>query len=124
VTTLNLAIAAARDGRRVIVVDGDERVRGLSRLAGFDRERGLTDLANEDVAFEECVYAAELADSGRLPFIPSGSRIEQTAGFFRTPAFRKAMLRIKEHADLLLVDTPPILAVSDTSAIAGQVDGI
>jgi capsular exopolysaccharide synthesis family protein len=124
VTTLNMAIAAGRDGRRVIVVDADERMRGLSSLIGHDNDRGLTDLAIEDVSLEEVLYPVETSDAGRLPFIPSGSRLEQPAGFFRTSAFRKAMLRIKEQADLVMVDSPPVLAVADTSAIAGQVDGI
>lgn len=123
VTAFNLAVAAARDGRRVLLADADERACGLTRLTGVARSPGLTDLADDGVPFEGCV--ARVPDvSPDLSFVPVGTGPVDPAGFFRTPGFRKAVSRIKEHADLVIVDTPPLLAVSDTSAVAGQVDGI
>lgn len=123
VTALNLAVAAARDGRRVLLADGDGRALGLTSLADVAPSPGLTDLADTRMPFEGCV--ASISTPGEtLSLIPAGTRPHDPAGFFRTPGFRKAMTRIKERADLVIIDTPPLLAVSDTSAIAGQVDGI
>ncbi|HVM14947.1 MAG TPA: AAA family ATPase, partial [Egibacteraceae bacterium] len=123
VTALNLAVAAARDGRRVLLADGDGRAMGLTSLADVAPSPGLTDLADMRMPFEGCV--ASISTPGEtLSLVPAGTHPHDPAGFFRTPGFRKAMTRIKERADLVIIDTPPLLAVSDTSAIAGQVDGI
>ncbi|GBE22696.1 tyrosine-protein kinase YwqD [bacterium BMS3Bbin01] len=124
VTTLNLGVAAARDGRKVLLVDADERIRGLSRFLGAGPEPGITDLASRDIKFADAVRSMRISDTVHLPVVPAGSPVDDTAGFFRTPGFRKAMGLIRTHADLILVDSPPLLAVADTSAIASQTDGI
>jgi capsular exopolysaccharide synthesis family protein len=124
VTALNLAIAAAQDGRRVMLVDADERVRGLTRMQPVNAEPGLTNLADPAVPFDGCVASLRVTDRLTLPLVPAGSRLADPAGFFRSPAFGTAMARIKRHADLVIVDSPPFMAVADTSAIARHCDGI
>jgi len=124
VTAANLAIAAMRDGRRVLMVDADERARGLTNLTGVRAEPGLTDLAEDHVSTEAATALMPLGDDDPLAVVPAGRRLDDPAGFFRTEQFRRAMARAKEAADLLIVDSPPVLAVSDTSAIASQADGI
>ena len=124
VTALNLAIAAMRDGRRVLLVDADERARGLTKLTGVPPSPGLTDLANGELPLGACVSDYRLAEDQRLPMVPAGSALTEPAGFFRSPGFRKALVAVKEQADLVVVDSPPLLAVADTSAIASQADGI
>lgn len=123
-TALNLAISAVRDQRRVVLVDADEHRRHLSELCGRNGSPGLTDLGDEAVPVERCLHTLELADGGSVPVVPSGRTPDHSATFVRTPALRKALSRISEHADLVLLDTPSLLAVSDTMAIAGQADGV
>lgn len=123
-TALNLAAAAVQDGRRVLLVDGDERMRGLTKLSGLSPDPGLTDLQDENLPFSGCVSEWRLSERVALPFVTAGSELRDPAGFFRTPGFRRAIRRIKDYADFTIVDSPPILAVADSSAIASQVDGI
>ena len=59
-----------------------------------------------------------------LRFVPAGSPAGDTAAFFRSPAFRSAIRRLRDSADLVIIDSPPMLVVADTAAIASQVDGI
>jgi capsular exopolysaccharide synthesis family protein len=124
VTALNLAVAAAKDGRKVLLVDADERVRGLTRFSGVDPVPGLTDLAGGTVSLDACIRPWSVENGTVVPLITAGSSLGDAAGFFRTVAFREAMTQIRQSADIVLVDTPPLLAVSDTSAVAGQADGI
>jgi len=124
VTAANLAIAAMRDGRRVLMVDADERARGLTNLTGVRAEPGLTDLAVDNISTEMATALMPLGEDDPLAVVPAGRRLDDPAGFFRTGQFRRAMARAKEDTDLLIVDSPPVLAVSDTSAIASQADGI
>ncbi|MGH3664860.1 MAG: hypothetical protein ACRDU8_02005 [Egibacteraceae bacterium] len=128
-TTLNLATVAHRPLGQVSIVDGDVRARGLSKLADTISAVGLTDLALKQM--DPAVISTHLrtrltptSSERRSTFIPAGSRQQDTAGFFRTNMFRKALIRIKENADLVLLDSPPVLAVSDTLAMASQVDAV
>jgi Mrp family chromosome partitioning ATPase/capsular polysaccharide biosynthesis protein len=124
VTSANLAVAATQDGRRVLLVDADERARGLTQLAEVAPEPGLTDAADPEIPLEGCIAEWRLSQRLRLPFMPAGSKVGDPAGYFRTTACRAALRRIREQADLVLLDSPPLLAVSDASSIASQVDGI
>jgi Mrp family chromosome partitioning ATPase/uncharacterized protein involved in exopolysaccharide biosynthesis len=124
VTAANLSIAAMRDGRRVLMVDADERARGLTELTGVPAEPGLTDLANDDLPVGLATARMPLGPDDGLALVPAGHRLPDPAGFFRTGQFRRAMARVKQSAELVVIDSPPLLAVSDTSAIASQADGI
>lgn len=124
VTCLNLAVAAAQDGRDVVLVDADTRVRGLTRRLGATDTGGLPALANARIDLAEIVVPLTADDGQHVPFIPAKSLGDDTAAFFRTPGFRQAVTRLKEVADLIIVDSPPLLLASDASAIATNVDGI
>lgn len=124
VTCLNLAVAAAQDGRDVVLVDADTRVRGLTRRLSAMDTGGLPALADARKDLSEIVVPLTVDDGQFVPFIPAKSLGDDTAAFFRTPSFRRAVARLKEVADLIIVDSPPLLLASDASAIATNVDGI
>jgi len=124
VTALNLAIAARRDGRRVLLVDADERMRGLTALTAVRASPGLTDLVDAELLFDDATVDLDVPGVGSLTMVPAGEKLSDPAGFFRSAEFRKAMVRVQEQAEFVLVDSPPLLAVADTSALAGQADGI
>lgn len=124
VTCLNLAVAAAQDGRDVVLVDADTRVRGLTRRLGAKDTGGLPALADPRKDLSEILVPLTTDDGQHVPFIPAKSLGDDTAAFFRTPGFRQAVTRLKAVADLIIVDSPPLLLASDASAIATNVDGI
>lgn len=125
VTAANLAVAAVRDGRRTLLVDADERMRELTGLFAGTDSPGLVDLATVGEAeAARAVVKVGLPQGGELLFTPAGSNHADPAGFFRSAGFRRALARLRSRADLVILDSPPLLAVSDTSALAGQVDGI
>lgn len=124
VTTLNLCIAAMQDGRSMLLVDADERARGLSTLADAPSDGGLTSLGDDRVDARSAVWSWRISPRLTIPFVPAGRHVDDPAGFFRTSEFRAGFARMKGLADFVLVDSPPVLAVSDTSAVASQVDGI
>lgn len=121
-TAANLGIAAAQDGREVLLVDADTRVRGLTRLFDIEADGGLNALS-EGAPLIDVVSLLRTGERhvALLPAVPLG---EDTAAFFRTPRFREAALALSAAADLVVYDTPPLLLASDTSAIAAHVAGI
>ena len=65
-----------------------------------------------------------LEERKAVPLIPATPLGEDTAAFFRTPAFRRVAAQLRDAADMVIYDTPPMLLASDTSAIAASCDGI
>ena len=118
----NLAVAFAERGVRTLVVDCDLRHpaqhrifalpndQGLTSL--FLDERGQTDLPLGDVSVDNlCVLP-----SGPLPLVPS-----QLLGSRKLP---EIVALLSERADVVLFDTPPLIAVPDASMLAPHVDGV
>jgi len=124
VTALNVAIAAAQDGRRPLLIDADERARGLTHLAGFIGEIGITDLGNGTPA-GALVCEWTIANKITLPFVAAGSDLDgSTAGYFRSAAFRKALPILAENHDLIVIDSPPVMSAAETADLAAQADGV
>lgn len=123
-SALQLSMTASRDGGRVVLVDGDIRAQGLSRLLGIHDRTGLTELALGNLEVDQSVHYLPVSDELLLPVVGAGSRVDDPGSFFRAPGFRKALQRVKDEAELVVVDSSPLLAVADTSVIGGQVDGI
>lgn len=125
VTALNIAYAAAKDGRNPLLVDADERARGLTRLSGLAIDGlGLSDLTNGRPT-NEVVGGWQIQDDSSLPFVPAGSHLDDNAAaFFRTTAFRSALPPLVSAYDLVVIDTPPAMSAAETTDIAAQADGI
>lgn len=120
-TVVNLAVAIAQTGQRVIAVDSDLRRPALHRIFGLSNQTGLTTALlspePEINGFCQPTRFANLAvvTSGPLPPNPS-----ELLGSRRLDAVIAALRR---QADVLIFDSPPALAVADASILAGKVDG-
>lgn len=120
VTTLNVAIAAAETRERVLVVDGDQRRRGLTYLCQIDSGAGLSDLVNDHGnEAGQCVWLSEFPG---IQVVPAGTRVRDGSDLSRMPSFGAAMSRIQEYADLVLVDSPSLSLAPDALNIARHVD--
>lgn len=125
VTALNASLASAHDGRNVLLVDSDERARGLSRLSGFESSVGLTDMVNGTMTVDDVVREWSIGDGPTMPFVAGGEKLDgDTAGFFRSERFRDAAKQFGIGRSLVVIDAPPALAVAETTDIASQADGI
>ena len=123
ITAFNIAIAAARGGRRVLLVDADERARGLTRWSQLENAKGLSDLGNGTPLADIRVPQAQGTDLS-IGIIPAGTSLAADTGLFRSPEFRQTMLALRDQADVVIVDSPPVLAVADALAVAGRCDGV
>ena len=132
VTALNIAVAAKGDGRRVLVTDADSRALGLTHLCGVRGDEGTSlydwqpgnQVAQINGRLPQLGTIAWLSEEMRLPIVTVGAGIEDPASYFRTHEFRRAIGRLRADADLVVIDAPPLLGVSDASTIASQADGI
>jgi capsular exopolysaccharide synthesis family protein len=137
-TIANLAIALARTGRHVVLVDLDLRRPMLSRLFHLPDGRGITDFAGRDTELVDVLQpvgvtplrarVASLGSSevgqGRLEVITTGRTRVEPAAFVESSGLTEALHTLRNHAELVLIDAPPILATGDSIALTGKVDAV
>ena len=124
-TVARLATAAAREGRRVLVVDGNLRDRRVSRLFGFDQAAGgLTEVLAGLTSFEEVRRTVSVGGEATLDLLAGGRGVDDPAGLFRSQAARTTVGSIRAMYDLVLIDVPALLNVADGSALASEADGV
>jgi Mrp family chromosome partitioning ATPase/capsular polysaccharide biosynthesis protein len=124
-TSLQVAATAARRGQRVLLVDGDVRMRGLSTFLRATTTPGLLDLAGSRKAGppDSLVLSYPLRDDRKLDVLTAG-RGSSSDDHLDESWFGEAFRQLVESYDLVIVDSPPLLAVADTATIAGHVDTI
>jgi capsular exopolysaccharide synthesis family protein len=123
-TSLQLAIAASRDRRRVVLVDADIRARGLTTVLGAQDRSGLSDLASLDLQVADVMRRYRFSEQSQIPVVTAGQRRGDPAALLRTTAFRRAVSSIKDSAELLIIDASPLLAVADATIVAASADGM
>jgi len=137
-TIANLAIALARTGRHVVLVDLDLRRPMISRLFHLPDGPGITDFASRDTELVDVLQpvgvtplrarVASIGSSevgqGRLEVITTGRTRVEPAAFVESSGLTEALHTLRNHAEIVLVDAPPILATGDSIALTGKVDGV
>ena len=117
----NLATVMARGGLKTVLIDADLRKPTQHDIFGVSNHRGLTNLLmNPDTAWEE--IARECRQAG-LMVIPSGPLPPNPYELVSSPRFTSVLDAISASADLVIIDTPPVLSASDTLAVAAAGDG-
>lgn len=111
----NMATALAHSGSRVILVDGDMRSRSLSELYGAASEPGLTDLLT---GLTPLASAAVPTDVPRLSLVPAGTSPNGAADIFDAATLAHTFAQLTMAADVVVVDSAPVLAVSTPVALA------
>lgn len=115
-TAANLAIVAAQAGQRVCLVDADLRRGRLRRFFGADRDApGLADLLAGDRPLDEVLLPGPVPG---LSFIPTGRYPPNPSELLMRPACGALMASLSDRFDLVVVDSPPVLAVTDPVILA------
>jgi len=113
--TVNLAHVLAASDRRILVIDGDLRRGRLHWYFGGDRSPGLSELVSGEIPLERAVRRTDLA---KLDFLASGRVPPNPSELLGSARFGQVLAALSSRYDLAVVDTPPILAVTDTALIA------
>jgi polysaccharide biosynthesis transport protein len=116
---VNLAMAFVETGRRVLLVDADLRRASLHRALKVPNERGLVDMLKGSEWPEGFRWVAP-----GLDFIPSGIKTETPGSLLSSRRMTELIAMAAQRADIVLIDSPPILAVADTLPLMAQVDGV
>ncbi|GIN69629.1 protein-tyrosine kinase [Bacillus sp. J14TS2] len=119
-TTANLAVVFAQQGKRVLIVDADMRKPTVHYTFGITNTIGLTNVLTRQVVLEE---AARSTDVENLHVLPSGPIPPNPAELLGSKGMQLFFEGAKEQYDLIIFDTPPVLAVTDAQILANKCDG-
>ncbi len=115
----NFAAVAAKTGQKVLLIDADMRKGYLQQCFGLNWENGLSDLLSGKVTREVAVQSAKVEN---LDIITRGQVPPNPSELLMHPRFKELVDWASENYDLVIIDTPPVLAVTDPS-IVGAIAG-
>ncbi len=118
----NVAVTAARVGLKVILVDADFRNPGISDRFGIETPLGLSHVLADQAELDRVVFDARSLDIPGLGIIGGGAIPPNPAELLAGVRALKAWDELRRMADLVVVDTPPVLRVADPLEIVGKAD--
>jgi polysaccharide biosynthesis transport protein len=120
-TASNLAISLAQAGRRVLLVDGDLRKPSQHLIYNMSRDRGLSQLLTNTMSLDEVVQPTAVAN---LDLITAGPSIPNPAELFASSRFTELVNEFRGSYELVIIDSSPLLLVTDPAIIGAVVDGV
>lgn len=120
-TVANLAVAFAQTGVRVCLVDADLRRPTVAKLFGLDSWSGLTTALIGQVPLAECLRTTDVPG---LTVMTSGPIPPNPAELLGSARMGALLGQLTEAFDMVLVDSPPVLAVTDAAVLAPKVSGV
>ena len=120
-TAANLAVTYAQQGLKVLLVDADLRKGRLHEVFGLARRPGFTELVMGTALWEEVAHDAPVDG---LEVVPTGSLPPNPVELLGGARVRRAIDLFREHFDVVLFDTPPLVAAPDASILGSLCDGV
>lgn len=120
-TSTNLALVMSDAGRRVLLIEADLRRPSLTDYFDMERAAGLTNALAGQVALDEVIQRwgetnVSILASGPLP--PNPSELLGSA------AMQRLLAEVRSRFDLIIIDSPPLLPVTDAAVLATEADGV
>ncbi len=121
-TISNLAVTMAKYSLKTLLIDGDLRRPRIHEQFGLKKSGGLTNYLVGKYEYDH--YIQEIEDFDNLHVMTSGIEPPEPSELLFSDKMKNLLQKTREDYDIVLVDAPPILAVSDTSILSKDVDGV
>lgn len=121
-TACNLAYAMAETGKKTLLIEGDLRLPSISEKLGLKRSPGLTDLLVTEEPTANVLQHCNLIP--KLDIITAGSPTPNPAELLGSNVTKEVMRTLAKHYEYIVIDLPPIIAVSDALVISELLDGV
>jgi len=120
--TFNLAAAIAQNGRKVIILEADMRRPTLKRYLGAVSDIGLSSVLTDLVSLDDAIIHE--AGTANLDILPGGPVPPLPAELLGSVKFDALLRELSSRYDIVLIDSPPALVLTDAIAIASKVDAM
>ena len=121
-TISNIAISIAQAGKKVCLIDADFRRPRIHQYFGQELAPGLLGVLSGEMELDEAIQPCGLQED--LFLLPAGGRPSNPGELVTSEEFRNLIEALREKYDYVLIDSPPVLPVSDPATIASIVDGV
>ncbi len=118
--SLNLAGSYGMSGKRTLLIDADLRRPRIHTVMDVNKKPGLADYLSGTAKLDEVIRTIK---SNNLSFITSGTLPSNPAEVVESIAMKEFLQEIRDFFDVIIIDSPPIIAVIDSEILAKQVDG-
>ncbi|PYR27593.1 MAG: hypothetical protein DMF98_05440 [Acidobacteria bacterium] len=121
VVSSNLALALAQTGQRVLLIDADMRRPRVHQVFAERQEPGLSNILVGDTKTGDAVRPTSCST---LWILPAGHLPPNPAELLGSKRFEDFIETLKDHFAFVIIDSPPIMAVSDSAIVAHMADGV
>jgi len=120
ITIANLAVAYAQQNKRVLLIDADMRKPTVHYTFRLENIRGLSNLLIDEATLEEAINRTNI---NNLHIITCGPIPPNPSELLGSNRMKNVIKKAQEQYDIILIDTPPVLAVTDAQVLSNIVDG-
>ena len=117
----NLAVSLATSGRKTLLLEADFRRPQVHRLFGLGDGPGVCSVLRDHAEWSEAAHPTQVA---RLWVMPCGRKPSHPAELLSGDRFRELLAVLRDEYEVIVVDTPPVLAVTDPLVVAPLADGV
>ena len=122
VTAANLAVVFAQANYRTVIVDADLRHPALHEVFEVNNEVGLGDmLGSTDIKIEDCIQDTSV---NNLKILTSGMPLLDPSERLGSERMKQILDELKSVAEVIIVDSPPVLVYADAIVLSGRLDGV
>jgi tyrosine-protein kinase Etk/Wzc len=118
--SVNLALSNAQSGKKTLLIDCDLRLPRIQNVMNVNKKPGLADYLVNKAKLEEIIRKTTI---NNLNFIPAGTGPANPAEMLESESMRNFLIEIRDFFDVIIIDSPPIVAVIDAEILSKQVDG-
>lgn len=115
----NLAVSIAQSGKQVLLLDGDMRRPTIHQMFALSNEHGLSSVIVDEAEWKEVIQPSAIRN---LSIMTAGPIPPNPADLLTSPRFDSLLTTLRDQYEFVIIDTPPLLAVTDPSIIAHKVD--
>jgi capsular exopolysaccharide synthesis family protein len=121
---VNLALALAHRGAKVLLVDGDLRRGVVHNVFEADREPGLTNVLWGQVGFDSARHSIQVGESATLDYLTTGALPPNPTSLVESNTMRALLEQWREQYDSVVIDTPPVNVITDAALLGAHADGV
>lgn len=118
----NIAISIAQAGKKVCLVDADFRRPRVHQYFGQELSTGMMNILSGELELDDAIQNCAIQEN--LYLLPAGGRPQNPGELVTSLEFQNLIEALREKFDYVLIDSPPVLPVSDPATIASIVDGV